>query len=78
MCMQCVTGASVAAGAAATGLRAWLNVHRPVWATAGRMKAFTAAVLTLGVLAAGVSASPASTSQPSDAVAADSSQGHQG
>ncbi|MBN8867556.1 MAG: hypothetical protein J0H98_08375 [Solirubrobacterales bacterium] len=56
--MQCVTGATVAAGATATGLRAWLNVHRPHWITARRMKALTATMLTLGVLAAGLSASP--------------------
>jgi len=65
MCMQCVTTGVVAAGATATGLRAWLNTHKPAWATPRRMKAITAAILTLGVLAAGVSASPASSAPSS-------------
>jgi hypothetical protein len=58
--MQCVTTGVVAAGATATGLRAWINTHKPAWATPPRMKAMTAALLTAGVLVAGVSASPAS------------------
>lgn len=40
--------------ASATGIRAWLRLHRPAWITARRMKLVTAALLTLGVLAAGL------------------------
>lgn len=54
MCMQCVTGAAVAAGATATGLRAWLNARGPSWLTAKRMKVVTACLFTLGVIAAGI------------------------
>jgi len=54
MCMQCVAGASVAAAAGATGLRAWIGTHRPGWLTPRLMKATTAVLLTLGVLAAGL------------------------
>ena len=74
MCMQCVTPGVVAAGATATGLRAWLNTHKPAWATPPRMKAMTAAILTLGVLAAGVSTSPASSAQPDSSAAATTRQ----
>jgi len=56
MCMQCVTGASVAAVAGATGLRAWINLHQPRWMTPRLMKVATASLLTLGVLAAGLQA----------------------
>jgi len=54
MCMQCVAGASVAAAASATGIRAWIKVHQPDWLTPKMMKLTTAALLTLGVLAAGI------------------------
>jgi len=54
MCMQCVAGSSAAAIAGATGLRAWIAVHRPAWITPGRMKLLTAGLLTAGVLAAGL------------------------
>ena len=54
MCMQCVTGASVAAVATATGLRAWVGTRAPGWATTARMKLVTAGILTAGVLAAGL------------------------
>ncbi|MDQ2623387.1 MAG: hypothetical protein M3Y45_10170, partial [Actinomycetota bacterium] len=54
MCMQCVAGASVAAAATATGLRAWLKVHQPAWMTAVRMKLVTATLVIGGVLAAGL------------------------
>jgi hypothetical protein len=56
MCMQCMAGA-MTAGAAATGARAWIATHRPEWITPGRLKAITAALLTLGVLAAGATLS---------------------
>ena len=54
MCMQCVTGAAVAATASATGLRAWIGarkVHRPSPRT---MRVVTALVITGGVVAAGL------------------------
>jgi hypothetical protein len=54
MCMQCAAGATVAATATATGLRAWLGARRPGWLTPRRMKLMTAGLLTLGVVAAGV------------------------
>ena len=54
MCMQCVTGAAVAAGATATGLRAWLHARSPGWLTGRRMRFVTACLLTLGVIAAGI------------------------
>lgn len=54
MCMQCVTGATMAASATATGLTAWLHTRSPGWLTARRMKAVTACLLTLGVIAAGI------------------------
>jgi len=51
--MQCMA-AAMATGAAATGIRAWLAARSPGWLTPSRLKAATAAVLTLGVLAAGL------------------------
>lgn len=54
MCMQCVTGATVAASATATGLVAWLHTRAPGWLTAKRSKVATACLLTLGVLLAGI------------------------
>lgn len=56
MCVQCVAGASVAAAAGATGLRAWIKLHQPGWMTPRLMKATTVCLLTLGVLAAGIQA----------------------
>jgi hypothetical protein len=53
MCMQCMATA-VTAGAAATGGRAWLAARSPRWLTPRRLKAATAAILSLGVLAAGL------------------------
>jgi hypothetical protein len=53
MCMQCM-GTAMAAGAAATGMRAWLAVRSPRWLTPSRLKAATVAILTLGVIAAGL------------------------
>jgi hypothetical protein len=54
MCMQCVTGVSVAAVATATGLRAWIAVHRPAWLTPPRLRLMTAGLVTAGVVAAGI------------------------
>jgi len=59
MCMQCMMGA-MSAGAAATGLRAWLIARAPVWLTPTRRRRLTAALLAAGVLAAGaIAPSPA-------------------
>jgi hypothetical protein len=53
MCMQCMATA-MTAGAAATGLRAWLASRGPGWISARRLKLATAAILTAGVLTAGL------------------------
>jgi hypothetical protein len=53
MCVQCLAGA-MAAGAAATGTRAWLAVHAGRWLTPGRKRALTGVLITAGVLSAGV------------------------
>jgi hypothetical protein len=53
MCMQCMA-AAMTTGAAATGGRAWLAARSPSWMTPRRLKAATAAILTIGVLAAGL------------------------
>ena len=52
MCMQCMMGA-MSAGAAATGLRAWLVARAPKWTTPTRRRRVTAALLAAGILAAG-------------------------
>ena len=57
--LQCMMGA-MSAGAAATGLRAWLVARAPGWMTPTRRRRLTGALLVGGVLAAGVIApSPA-------------------
>jgi hypothetical protein len=53
MCAQCMSTAAVAVGAAG-GLRAWLAARQPGWLTDRRLRAATAALLSLAVLAAGV------------------------
>lgn len=53
MCVQCIAGA-MTAGAAATGVRAWLVVHAGAWLTPRRKRALTGALMVGGVLAAGV------------------------
>jgi hypothetical protein len=50
--MQCLATA-MTAGAAATGMRAWIASHTPHWMTPRRLKITTAAILAVGVLAAG-------------------------
>jgi hypothetical protein len=55
--MQCMASA-MTAGAAATGMRAWLNTHTPSWMSPRRMKMATAAILTAGILAAGSHVTP--------------------
>lgn len=52
MCMQCIAGA-MAAGAAATGSRAWLVGRAGDWLTPARKRAITAGVVIVGVLGAG-------------------------
>lgn len=53
MCVQCIAAAA-SAGAAATGLRAWLGARYGHWLTPRRRRALTATLLTAGVLAGGV------------------------
>lgn len=53
MCVQCIAGA-MAAGATATGARAWLAAHAGSWLTPARKRALTGLLLTAGVLSAGV------------------------
>jgi hypothetical protein len=53
MCVQCIAGA-MAAGAAATGTRAWIVAHAGAWLTARRKRALTGVLVVGGVLAAGV------------------------
>jgi len=55
--MQCMATA-MTAGAAATGMRAWIATHKPRWMTPKRLKITTAAILTVGVLAAGSHMTP--------------------
>jgi hypothetical protein len=57
MCMQCMASA-MTAGAAATGMRAWIATHQPRWMTARRLKLTTAAILAIGVLISGSHLSP--------------------
>jgi hypothetical protein len=57
MCMQCMASAMVA-GAAASGMRAWLATHSPSWMTPRRLKLATGALLAAGVLAAGSHVAP--------------------
>ena len=53
MCVQCIAGA-MTAGAAATGVRAWLAVHAGAWLTPGRKRALTGVLIAAGVLGSGV------------------------
>lgn len=55
--MQCMATA-MTAGAAATGMRAWIAAHAPSWMTPRRLKITTAAILAVGVLAAGSHMTP--------------------
>ena len=54
MCMQCVTGAAVAATASATGLRAWLGARKGRPLSPRVMRLGTAVIITAGVVAAGI------------------------
>ena len=47
MCMQCMATA-MTAGAATTGMRAWLATRSPSWMTPQRLKRGTAAILAAG------------------------------
>jgi hypothetical protein len=58
MCMQCMATA-MTAGAASTGMRAWLATHKPRRMSPLAMKRVSAGLLIAGVLAAGVHGSPA-------------------
>ena len=62
------------AGAAATGVRAWLGAHSPNWMTPRRLKATTAAILLVGVLAAASSIAPSGGDATPDSAAAAPSQ----
>jgi cytochrome c-type biogenesis protein CcmH/NrfF len=53
MCMQCVAGA-MAAGASATGMRAWLVARFGHLMTPGRKRALTVLLLGAGVIASGL------------------------
>jgi cell wall-associated NlpC family hydrolase len=55
--MQCMATA-MTAGAATTGLRAWVATHRPAWVTDRRLKLITAVILAAGVLASGAHLAP--------------------
>ncbi len=68
MCMQCMASA-MTAGAAATGMRAWIVTHSPSWMTQRRLKLTTAAILAAGVLASGSHLAP-NASAPATAQAA--------
>jgi hypothetical protein len=50
MCMQCMAGA-MAAGAGASGMRAWLVARAPVWLTPRRRRIATRGLLAAGLLA---------------------------
>lgn len=67
--MQCMASA-MTAGAAATGMRAWIATHSPTsWMTQRRLKLTTAAILAAGVLASGSHLAP-NASAPTAAQAA--------
>lgn len=72
MCMQCMATA-MTAGAAATGMRAWIAAHQPRWMTPRRLKLTTAAILTVGVLASGSHLAPNGGGAPAASAAAQAS-----
>jgi hypothetical protein len=51
--MQCAAGA-MTAGAAATGMRAWIVCHAGAWLTPGRKTLLSRTLMTAAVLAAGL------------------------
>lgn len=53
MCVQCMAGA-MAAGASATGMRAWLVARSPAWLTDTRRRALTVGLIACGVLAGAI------------------------
>lgn len=53
MCMQCMAGA-MAAGAGATGMRAWLIARAPLWLTPRRCTLLTRGLIAAGVVAGGL------------------------
>jgi hypothetical protein len=66
--MQCMASA-MTAGAAATGMRAWIATHSPSWMTPRRLKLTTAVILPAGVVASGSHLAP-NASSPTAAQAA--------
>ena len=50
--MQCAAAAAVAVGSA-SGLRAWVAAKQPGWLTPRRLRAVSAALVSVAVLAAG-------------------------
>lgn len=55
--MQCMAGA-MAAGAGATGMRAWLIARAPLWLTSRRRALLTYSLLLTGVIGAGLIGTP--------------------
>jgi len=53
MCVQCMMGA-MAAGAGATGIRAWLVARAPLWLTPRVRTLLTRGLLVAGVIGAGL------------------------
>lgn len=53
MCAQCMVAATTA-GAAATGVRAWLATRGWAWLTPARLRRASAALIGLGIAAAAV------------------------
>jgi cell wall-associated NlpC family hydrolase len=58
---------AMTAGAAATGMRAWVAAHKPAWATDRGLKLFTATILAAGVLASGSHLAPNGAAQAASA-----------
>lgn len=50
MCVQCAAGA-MAAGASATGMRAWIATRSAGWLTPPRRHRITAALIVCGLIA---------------------------
>lgn len=54
MCANCVSTGAVAAGATATGLRAYVAAYAPTWLTPRRKRAMTRVLMAGFVVAAGL------------------------
>jgi len=68
MCMQCMATA-MTAGAATTGIRAWVATRAPRWLTPTRLKRLTVVLMVGGVLAAGVHVGPSTQPESEGTVA---------